>query len=70
MLIFPGVYEVEQRVYPCKMVGKEDDPFLLGFGNFLGENSLLNFRRLAIFIKDDETTICQVAAACFFDALK
>ena len=26
------------------MVGKEDDTFLLGFGNFLGENSLLNFR--------------------------
>ena len=28
---------------PEKMVGKEDKPFLLGFGNFSGENSLLNF---------------------------
>ena len=25
------------------MLGKEDKPFLLGFGNFSGENSLLNF---------------------------
>ncbi len=25
------------------MVGMEDDPFLLGFGNFSGVNSLLNF---------------------------
>ena len=25
------------------MMGKEDDPFLLGFGNFSGVNSLLNF---------------------------
>ena len=24
------------------MVGKEEDPFLLGFGNFSGANSLLN----------------------------
>ena len=29
---------------PWKMMGLEDDPFLLGFGNFSGENSLLNFR--------------------------
>ena len=26
----------------------EDDPFLLGFGNFSGENSLLNFGRVRI----------------------
>ena len=25
------------------MVGLEEDPFLLGFGNFSGVNSLLNF---------------------------
>ena len=28
---------------PLKMVGKEDDPFLLGFGNFSGAG-ILNFR--------------------------
>ena len=26
----------------------EDDPFLLGFGNFSGENSLLNFGRVKV----------------------
>ena len=29
---------------PLKNGWLENDPFLLGFGNFLGENSLLNFR--------------------------
>ena len=28
------------------MVGKEDKPFLLGFGNFSVVNSLLNFGRV------------------------
>ena len=39
--------EVYQGVYPGKMVGQEDDPFLLGVGNFSGEKyELLNFGRV------------------------
>ncbi len=33
---------------PLKKWCLEDDPFLLGFGNFSGENSLLNFGRVFV----------------------
>ena len=36
------------------MVGLEDDPFLLGFGNFSGVNSLLNFGGVMKFIHRGE----------------
>ena len=37
-------------VRPWKMMGKEDDPFLLGCGNFSGVNSLLNFGGIYIYM--------------------
>ena len=33
--------------------GLEDKPFLLGFGNFSGVNSLLNFGRVTFSVQDD-----------------
>ena len=43
MLIFRGVISYSPRSWTCrpwKMVGKENDPFLLGFDNFSGANKL------------------------------
>ncbi len=40
----PVIHPRSLTARPWKMVGQEDDPFLLGPGNFSGENSLLNFR--------------------------
>ena len=52
MLVYRSVqntpWKFNSEFTPEKWMGLEDDPFLLGFGNFSGANLLLNFGRVSI----------------------